>query len=76
MRGQPPPLGGSVGNLATVRNPFSTLVQMLGFAPPLEERRFVCDHCGSSMVKDCLVWHMNTKYVAPTLLHLRGMRTC
>ena len=65
MRRQPPPLGGSVGNLSEVRNPVST---MLGYAPRLEERRFVCDHCGDHMTKDYLVWHMNTKCVAPTLL--------
>lgn len=68
MRNQPPPLGGTVGNLAEVRNPFSTLVQLLGFAPPLEEKRFVCEHCGNGMTKGYLVWHMNAKYVIPTLL--------
>ena len=75
MHSQPPLLGGSVGNLAEVRNPFSIFVQMLGFAPPLEERRFVCDHCGCDMTKDYLVWHMNAKCVTPTFLSPRGMRT-
>jgi len=76
MRSQPPLLGGSVGNLANIRNPLATLVQVLGIVPPLEERRFVCGHCGSSMTKDCLVWHMNAKYVAPTLPQPRDVRIC
>jgi len=76
MRSQPPPLGGSVGNLANIQNPLATLVQVLGIAPPLEERRFMCSHCGSSMTDDYLVWHMNAKYVAPTLPRPRYVRTC
>jgi hypothetical protein len=32
--------------------------------PPVEEKMFVCAHCGSTMTKEFLVWHMNAKYVA------------
>ena len=67
MRTQPPPLGGTVGNLAYVRNRFPTLALAFGLDPPLEEKWFVCEHCGNSMKKEYLVWHINAKYVTPTL---------
>jgi len=72
MNSQPSPLGGSVGNLAEVQSRFTTMALLLGLAPPLEERRFVCEHCGQSMTKRYLVWHMNAKYVTPSL---HGVRT-
>jgi len=64
---QPPPLGGTVGNLAEIPNRFSTLAHLLGFDPPIEERWFVCEHCGNGVTKEYLVWHMNAKSVAPIL---------
>ena len=67
MKTQPPPLGGTVGNLAHVRSNVSTLAELLGFSPPLEKRMFVCAHCEHEMLKDYLVWHMNAKYVSPFL---------
>ena len=73
MRSQPPLLGGTVGNLAEVPHCYSILAHLLGFAPPLEKRRFVCEHCESDMTKEYLVWHMNAKYVVPTLYY-RGVR--
>ena len=64
MRTQPPPLGGAVGNLAEIPNRFSTLAHLLGFNPPIEEKLFVCEHCGNGVTKEYLVWHMNVKCVA------------
>ena len=75
MRSQPPLLGGTVGDLSEVRNRFSTLALILGFAPPLEGRRFVCEHCGKSMTKEYLVWHMNAKYVASIFTGPCGVKT-
>jgi len=75
MRDQPPPLGGTVGDLAEVQSRFSLLAQVLGLAPPLEERRFVCEHCGVNMTKEYLVWHMNEKCVALTRPYHHGVRT-
>ena len=65
MRGQPPPLDGTVGNLAEVQNQFSTLAHWLGITPSIEERKLVCRHCRKGMTKEYLVWHMNAKCVAP-----------
>lgn len=70
METQPPLLGGTVGNLARVRNNLPTLAELLGITPPLESRVFVCAHCEHEMLKEYLVWHMNAKYVSPFLLSI------
>ncbi|KAF9781569.1 hypothetical protein BJ322DRAFT_1076985 [Thelephora terrestris] len=63
MRTQPPLLGGTVGNLNRVhhRSPMMSLILGL-IDPPVEEKMFVCAHCGSTMTKEFLVWHMNAKH--------------
>lgn len=68
MATQPPQLGGTVGNLASIEHCHPMATIMLGVEPSLEEKRFVCAHCGSSMTRGYLVWHMNAKFVAFTPL--------
>jgi hypothetical protein len=71
MRTQPPPLGGTVGNVSEIRHPFPMLGLILRLAePPAEEKMFVCAHCECSMKKDYLVWHMNAKWVCPPLFFI------
>jgi hypothetical protein len=75
MTAQPPPLGGTVGNLAKIEHGYPLAALAIGVEPSLEDKRFVCAHCGSSMTRGYLVWHMNAKFVAFTLLGARELIT-